>query len=388
MTTPRFLQIHTLHSYPAALLNRDDSGLAKRLPFGGSVRTRISSQCLKRHWRTAEDEFAIHNVANATSAIRSRNAIDRSVMAPIRAAGRTTDKVLEAVSEAFNIGVYGEKGKSEKGRQPLLLGMPEVEYLHKQAIQICDEHPDDATAAKGAAKVFFKQSTKNFKAFRDQTSLPAGLEGALFGRMVTSDPAANIDAAVHVAHAFTVHAEESESDYFSVVDDLQEKGEEAGAAHLGDTELTAGLFYGYVVVDVPGLVSNLEGCPPSDWQNADRVMASDVVEHLVHLIATVSPGAKRGSTAPYSYADLVLVEAGSRQPRSLANAFRAPIAALVRDASAALADHIDRLDSAYGSQEARRVMTVDDCDLPGATRVTLDALASWSADAVRSGQAE
>ena len=29
MTTPRFLQIHTLHSYPAALLNRDDSGLAK-----------------------------------------------------------------------------------------------------------------------------------------------------------------------------------------------------------------------------------------------------------------------------------------------------------------------------------------------------------------------
>ena len=47
MTAPRFLQIHTLHSYPAALLNRDDSGLAKRLPFGGAVRTRISSQCLQ-----------------------------------------------------------------------------------------------------------------------------------------------------------------------------------------------------------------------------------------------------------------------------------------------------------------------------------------------------
>ena len=49
-----------------------------------------------------------------------------------------------------------------------------------------------------------------------------GLVGALFGRMVTSDPAANIDAAIHVAHAFTVHQEESESDYFSVVDDLQQ----------------------------------------------------------------------------------------------------------------------------------------------------------------------
>ena len=38
MTLPRFLQIHTLHSYPAALLNRDDAGLAKRLPYGDKVR--------------------------------------------------------------------------------------------------------------------------------------------------------------------------------------------------------------------------------------------------------------------------------------------------------------------------------------------------------------
>ena len=48
MPQPRFLQIHTLSPYTAALLNRDDSGLAKRLPYGGALRTRISSQCLKR----------------------------------------------------------------------------------------------------------------------------------------------------------------------------------------------------------------------------------------------------------------------------------------------------------------------------------------------------
>ena len=47
-TLPRFIQIHTLHNYPATLLNRDDAGLAKRLPYGNAVRTRISSQCLKR----------------------------------------------------------------------------------------------------------------------------------------------------------------------------------------------------------------------------------------------------------------------------------------------------------------------------------------------------
>ncbi|MFN8994607.1 MAG: type I-E CRISPR-associated protein Cas7/Cse4/CasC, partial [Pseudomonadota bacterium] len=37
---PRFIQIHSLHNYPAALLNRDDAGLAKRLPYGNATRTR------------------------------------------------------------------------------------------------------------------------------------------------------------------------------------------------------------------------------------------------------------------------------------------------------------------------------------------------------------
>ena len=382
MTTPRFLQIHTLHSYPAALLNRDDSGLAKRMPFGGAVRTRISSQCLKRHWRTAKDEFSIRNVADGTAAVRSRNIVERAVMAPIRDSGNANDEVLVAVSKAFNVGIYGEKGTSETGRQPLLLGLPEIDYLREQASRICDLYREDPSGAKKASEDFFKQTTKNLKAFRDTATLPAGLEGALFGRMVTSDPAANIDAAVHVAHAFTVHHEESESDYFSVVDDLQQKDEDAGAAHIGDMELTAGLFYGYVVIDVPGLVSNLEGCLASDWMNADRGMAGEVIEHLVHLIATVSPGAKRGSTAPYSYADLVLVEAGTRQPRSLANAFRTPVSAQVHDAAGAMAAHVARLDAAYGTHETRRIMTVEDCDVPNAARVDLDTLALWSSRTV------
>ena len=160
-----------------------------------------------------------------------------------------------------------------------------------------------------------------FRSFRETATLPAGLEGALFGRMVTSDPGANIEAAIHVAHTFTVHREESESDYFSVVDDLQREDEDAGAAHIGDMELTAGLFYGYVVVDVPGLVSNLEGCKAEEWQAADRELAGRVVHNLIHLIATVTPGAKLGSTAPYSRARFMLVETGSGQPYSLARCF-------------------------------------------------------------------
>ena len=418
MTEPRFLQIHTLHSYPAALLNRDDSGLAKRMPFGDAVRTRISSQCLKRHWRTAQDEFAIHNIAGATQAVRSRNVIDRRVIAPLRESGGYNEEVLTAIQDAFNSELYSEGGTSEGDRQPLLFGLPEVEYLRQKAAVICGSFADNPNAAgevakgfavtaekirnatgnsrtllrnaKQAAEAFFGDETQNFEAFRKSATLPAGLEAALFGRMVTSDPGANIEAAIHVAHAFTVHREESESDYFSVVDDLQEPDEDPGAAHIGDTELTAGLFYGYVVVDVPGLVSNLEGCPAADWQKADtsREMAAEVVHNLIQLIATVSPGAKRGSTAPYGYAELLLVEAGSRQPRSLANAYRGKVKAQLGDAIAKLTDELQKLDDCYDGKEVRRAMSKEDCDLPRTERLSLGELATWAGGVVRSGQAE
>ena len=398
MTIPKFLQIHTLHSYPAALLNRDASGLAKRMQFGGAVRTRISSQCLKRHWRDPKDEmkheFALHRIPDMVPAIRSRNIVERKVMAPIRAAGDANDevlqKVLQAVEDAFNVGVYGRSGTSETGRQPLLLGLPEVEHLRERAAAICAEYAADADGAGKAATELFnvrRGEGNNFRALLESAKLPAGLEGALFGRMVTSDPGANIDAAVHVAHAFTVHREESESDYFSVVDDLQREDEDPGAAHIGDMELTAGLFYGYVVVDVPGLVSNLEGCAASDWESADRELAGQVVHNLLHLIATVSPGAKLGSTAPYSYASLMLAEAGSRQPRTLANAFRERVAAQVGAAAGALSGHLEKLDACYGGREVRRFMSVEDCDISKAERLCLDDLATWAADAVRSGAA-
>ncbi len=412
MTTPRFLQIHTLHSYPAALLNRDDSGLAKRMQFGGAVRTRISSQCLKRHWRVAQDEFSLRNIVSTTEAVRSRNVVDREVIDPLRIAGNISDEVLTAVGNAFNVEIYGDSGTTETGRQPLLLGLPEVEYLHSRAKTICAESPEDATVAgqlatgllvtdekirratgnalrnlrnakNAAEQLFGGEEGWNFQAFRKSAELPGGLEGALFGRMVTSDPGANIDAAIHVAHSFTVHREESESDYFSVVDDLQRADEDAGAAHIGDMELTAGLFYGYVVVDVPGLVSNLEGCEAGDWETADRELAGQVIHNLLHLIATVSPGAKLGSTAPYGYADLMLVEAGSRQPRSLANAFRCPARARIDDAVAKLTVHLQKLDDAYGARETRQVMSLDDCDIPLAERLCLDDLATWTADTVR-----
>jgi CRISPR system Cascade subunit CasC len=203
--------------------------------------------------------------------------------------------------------------------------------------------------------------------------MQAGLEAALFGRMVTSDPNANTDAAIHVAHAFTVHKEETESDYFTVVDDLTRAAGETATAGLFDTELTAGLFYGYVVIDVPLLVANL---------GDDPALAGKVTEHLVHLIATVSPGAKKGSTAPYSWADLTFIEADNRQPRTLANAFRSPVKASIEAATGKLVEYVTKIDAAYGLTGKRRHTSVEPAAIPGSTPMRLDTLAAWARDTV------
>lgn len=50
----RFLQLHLLTSYPPANLNRDDLGRPKTAKMGGFDRLRVSSQSLKRAWRTSD----------------------------------------------------------------------------------------------------------------------------------------------------------------------------------------------------------------------------------------------------------------------------------------------------------------------------------------------
>ena len=313
MTQPRFLQIHTLSPYTGVLLNRDDSGLAKRLPYGGGLRTRVSSQCLKRHWRiTDNDPHSLDAIDGASAAYRSRELVTQKVIEPLR--GKFPEEVVAALEPEIQMAVYGEKGTTKQGRQTLLFGAPEIAWLCREAEGLAEQANGDAEVVTAAAQEWRKGFRQNIKAMRDGATLPAGLTAALFGRMVTSDTDANITAPVHVAHAFTVHEEEPESDYFTAVDDLP--GDEPGADTIQETELTSGLFYGYVVVDLPTLLSNL----------GDAVdLAGEVLHNLVYLIAEVSPGAKLGSTAPYGRASFMLLEAGDRQPRESGRSIPHPL---------------------------------------------------------------
>ena len=383
MNLPRFIQIHTLHNYPGALLNRDDAGLAKRLPYGDAIRTRISSQCLKRHWRMADDHFALANLG-VPMAVRSRVTLDLIRKKLIEAG--LSDVLAQAAGEGLrDAGLLDKGGKESKGKEALetgqavLLGYAEIEYLVKRCIELAQENPD-VKALKTAIAKFLKDEKTNIAALKHGS----GLESALFGRMVTSDVLASRDAAVYVAHAFTVHEAQVENDYFTVVDDLLREAGEQGSAGIFDTELASGLYYGYVVVDVPQLIANLEGEKAKDWATLPaekRELAGRVVQHLLHLIATVSPGAKRGSTAPFEWAKFLLVEVGDWQPRSLAGAFQNALPLnhpAIREAAVQmLTDEIGKLDEAYGATLDRRFLALEKVAVPNAQRLSLNDLATW-----------
>lgn len=398
MQFPRFIQIHTLHNYPAALLNRDDAGLAKRLPLGNAVRTRISSQCLKRHWRVTEDRFSLSNL-DVPMAIRSR-AIPDLISKRMQENGIPASLALAAVESMRNAGLLDKSGKDKKGEdalktgQAVLMGKAEIDYLVRRCTELAQTAPDEKTL-KAEIAGMLKDEKKNIEALKHGS----GLESALFGRMVTSDVLASRDASIYVAHAFTVHPAQVENDYFTVVDDLLQEAGELGSAGIFDTELASGLYYGYVVVDVPQLVENLEGISAKDCFSPQtpaehRELAGRVAEHLIHLIATVSPGAKRGSTAPFDWAKLVLVEAGDWQPRSLAGAFHDALPltdkndnSTIRQRTVArLSDEIAAMDEAYGAPLARRFLSLDSTEVKGAERTDLNKLAEWAKDVIQAGE--
>lgn len=356
-STGDMVQVHLLTAYPAALLNRDDAGLAKRIPFGGSTRIRISSQCLKKHWREADQITDLGD-----QAVRSARIYELLVAEPLIARRIATEAEATAIAqylmaETVDTKPVKSKDGAETARsgQLLVLTRAETEFLAELAEDILKRLRDAGVTVASAkdVKEHAPISDKELHKMLKDRQLPASLDTALFGRMVTSDLFARVDSAVSVAHAFTTHAEEAETDYFTAVDTLKTSDDDSGAGLINDTELTSGVFYTYAVLDMNQLRDNLVGHPDE--------LAEQLARNLVEAMATVSPGAKKGSTAPFSRAEFVLLERGGDQPRTLANAFLQPVHAnganVLADSAAKLIEYRHDLAAMYGNSDDRATLS-------------------------------
>lgn len=344
------IQVHMLTAYPATLLNRDDAGLAKRVPFGGASRIRVSSQCLKKHWRDSPAVSEGWDLAD-----RSTRIYQKRVMKPLMDEHDATEDEAATIARFLmdqTVMTDEDPNRPMHSAQLLVLTRAETQWLEElgtNILQACRAADADATDPK-VVKEHFNIDDDQKKSLK---ALEASVDTAMFGRMVTSDTFARVDSAVSVAHAFTTHAEESETDYFTAVDTLKGEADDSGAGLIQDTELTSGVFYLYGVIDMNQLRDNL-------GHRADDAEA--VARRLVQAMATVSPGAKRGSTAPYAYAEYVLLERGTAQPRTLANAFLDPVSAngssTMLESARRLQQYRDRISTMYGHMESDGIQAV------------------------------
>lgn len=303
-----FINIHTLISHPSSMMNRDDSGLQKTAVFGGTTRSRISSQCLKRAIRQSE----LYKNSVAELSIRT-NKLDELLDLCIQHFPEYDAKQIEDV--LINLGSKVNKDKSGN--------------RHFDAVQ-----PYALGSIREAINMV--QAGTELKALKKIVQLPT-IDVALSGRMDASCPERNVEAAMSVAHSLTTHSAEIEVDWFTACDDLAEQG----SGHIGTNEFSSGVFYRYASINVELLAKNI---------NKNVADTCDIINTMIRCFAQVSPSAKQKTFAAHNLADFVLVTK-SDQALSLANAFRKPIenSGEVMEASIeSLVAHYEKLVNGYG----------------------------------------
>ncbi len=318
-----FIQLHLLTSYPASNLNRDDLGYPKSVVMGNTPRLRVSSQSLKRAWRTSDIfkemlggqaiGIRTREMGRAVFTALTRGVTLREAMGGAENGSLPVLREKDALAIARAVaGVFGKNKKETKlpkkdadaAERAAFAASLEIEQLahfsreEVDAVAACVEEcrergivPD----ADGLALLRRSASTVDI---------------ALFGRMLAASRQFNVEAAVQVAHAMTVHGVQRENDFFTAVDDLNR--EDAGAGHMGVGVFGAGLYYLYLCINRDLLLENLGG---------DGVLCEKALKALLRAAAEVSPGGKQNSFASRAFASFILAEKGEDQPRGLSVAF-------------------------------------------------------------------
>lgn len=334
----RFIQLHLLTAYPPANLNRDDQGSPKTAKMGGYDRLRVSSQCLKRTWRTSDMfQAAVGGHLGTRTKLLGLDVYNRLLEGGIK------EKDAKEWTKSI-AGVFGALKKSDKS-DPLT----ELEIEQLVHVSPAERRALEALTAKLVAEQRAPEKDElNLLRAKEQA-----VDIALFGRMLASSPAFNIEAACQVAHAISVHTVVIEDDYFTAVDDLNNGQDDMGAAHIGETRFAAGLFYSYVCINRELLIKNLDG-------NVE--LANQAICALTEAAVKVAPEGKQNSFASRAYASFVLAEKGDQQPRSLSVAYLKPVDHSHEDYSveavAALLDQCFTFDRVYGEcAEDRRLLS-------------------------------
>lgn len=285
---PLYLDIHILQDVPPSNINRDENGTPKHATYGGVERLRVSSQAWKRatrkHFQDSMDKGDLGVRTRRLQALLSGLLVERGLDA----------EQAETRAHELLTGLKLSDGKKVGESQYLLFaGRRQLEELADAAATSEDMKSVDALGILGSTHP---------------------LDVALFGRMVANMTQLNVDAATQVAHAISTHGAQTQFDYFTAVDDQQEK-DEAGAGMIGLVEFNSAILYRFATVGLHQLVDNM----------GDLYAALDGVGRFVRSFALSMPSGHQNSFAPRTRPSLVALVVRDDQPVNLVNAFETPV---------------------------------------------------------------
>ncbi len=314
------IEIHAIQNHSPANLNRDDLGAPKTCYFGGVLRSRISSQCIKRSIRMST------GFQTLLGGIRTRQ-LARLIAKRVGGKSDVKKRAAKILKEC------GIAPKDEDKTDMLV-------YTTHGAIG------EMAALLEGGTEKTDAELAKEFgRLIAERTAVP---DMALSGRMLETGVLTDttVEAALQVAHAISTHEARPEVDYYVAADDVP--GDDAGAGYVDEAMFASACFYKYFSIHWETLVDNLNG---------NEKLAAHTVGAFLRGAATVNPTGKQNSFAAHNPPDGILVEIKD-SPVSYANAFAYPVSAkggrdIVSQSIAQLATCVRDIEVGYGRPQKR-----------------------------------
>lgn len=325
--TAYYLDIHVIQSVPPSNVNRDDTGAPKTALYGGTRRARVSSQAWKKAVRNSFKEILPPDQQGART-LRVVELIMNSIkdhhpeIPDTERQGRAL-----AVVKALGLKAEKRKTKDETGGDSI----EQTQYLVFYSRHQIDRLADLAASTD-------KPTAREAKAAADSDH---GIEVSLFGRMVADSKDLNVDSAVQVAHAISTHAVETESDYFTAVDDYKLDEDDAGAGMIGNIEFNSSTLYRFATVDLTELEHNL----------GDPALAAEAATAFVKGFILSMPTGKQNTFANNTFPDGVAVQLRRGRSASFVGAFEDAVKTAgdgyVRASCDALANYAAQSENAF-----------------------------------------
>ncbi|MFD1858970.1 type I-E CRISPR-associated protein Cas7/Cse4/CasC [Aeromicrobium camelliae] len=367
-----YLDLHVLQSVPPSNVNRDDTGSPKTALFGGTRRARVSSQAWKRAMRL-DFQRRLDSSDLGVRTKRLPRLLTDAITGQDPSIGEETaialaTELLTRLGFSLNVprGREKEPDADKESEYLVFLSRRQIDNLADYAIRT--HHSGEKISKKDAAAI---------------AMLDHSIDIALFGRMVANLTDINVDAAAQVAHALSVHSVETEFDYFTAVDDV-DNDDHAGAGMIGTVEFNSSTLYRYGTVNVPALEETL----------GDAEAAVRAVETFIESFVRSMPTGKQNTFANRTLPHAVMATVRYDQPINLAGAFEDAVTAgggqsrLAR-AAGTLVEHANKLDEAFPPAKAPKSWVV--CAHPDTealaergAAVSLEQLVAEVADELRS----